>query len=155
MFFEDFAPGQRFHTGSRSLSEQEIIDFASRWDRQFFHLDVEAARSSIFGGLIASGFHTLLVTFDLIVEAAIWTESSQGSPGMERLRWLKPVRPGDTLTVEVEVVETTPSRKGDRGYVVWDHTTRNQHGETVMTFRSTGILKCRPSAGPDSRDLPR
>jgi acyl dehydratase len=140
MFFEDFAPGQRFQTGSRSLSQEDIIEFASRWDRQFFHLDAEAAKSSIFRGLIASGFHTLLVTFDLVVEAAIWTESSQGSPGMEQVRWLKPVRPGDTLIVEVEVVETTPSRKGDRGYVTWDHTTRNQHGETVMTFRSTNIL---------------
>ena len=147
MFFDDFTPGQRFHTGPRSLSEEEIVEFASRWDRQFFHLDAEAAKSSIFRGLIASGFHTLLVTFDLVVEAAIWTESSQGSPGMEQVRWLKPVRPGDTLTVTVEVVETTPSRKGDRGYVTWDHITRNQHGETVMTFRSTNILMRRPSAG--------
>ena len=147
MFFDDFAPGQHFQTGSRSISQDEIIEFAGQWDRQFFHLDAEAARSSIFGGLIASGFHTLLVTFDLVVEAAIWTESSQGSPGFERLRWLKPVRPGDTLTVEVEVVETKPSRKGDRGYVVWDHTTRNQHGETVMTFRSTGIVMRRPGPG--------
>jgi acyl dehydratase len=144
MFFEDFAQGQRFQTGSRSLSEEEIIEFASQWDRQFFHLDAEAAKSSIFRGLIASGFHTLLITFDLIVEAAIWTESSQGSPGMEQVRWLTPVRPGDTLSVEVEVVETTPSRRGDRGYVTWDHTTRNQHGEAVMTFRSTNILMRRP-----------
>ena len=146
MFFEDFAPGQRFQTGSRTISEDEIIGFARQWDRQFFHLDPEAAKSSIFGGLVASGFHTLLVTFDLVVEAAIWTESSQGSPGFERLRWLKPVRPGDRLTVEVAVAETTPSRRGDRGYVVWDHTTRNQDGETVMTFRSTGILMRRPGA---------
>jgi acyl dehydratase len=144
MFFEDFSPGDRFTTGSRSLSEAEIIAFARQWDRQFFHLDPQAAKASIFGGLIASGFHTLLVSFDLIVEAAIWTESSQGSPGWQQLRWLKPVRPGDTLTVEVEVVETTPSRKGDRGYIVWDQTTRNQHGEPVMTFRSTGILLRRP-----------
>jgi acyl dehydratase len=154
MFFEDFAPGQRFRTGSRSLSEEEIVEFARKWDRQFFHLDAEAARSSIFGGLIASGFHTLLVTFDLVVEAAIWTESSQGSPGMEQLRWLKPVRPGDTLTVEVEVVETTPSRRGDRGYVVWDHTTRNQHGETVMTFRSTGIMMRRSGSGSSGGSPP-
>ncbi len=103
MFFEDFSPGDRFTTASRALSEAEIIAFARQWDRQFFHLDPEAAKRSIFGGLIASGFHTLLVTFDLIVEAAIWTESSQGSPGFERLSWLKPVRPGDTLTVELEV----------------------------------------------------
>ena len=147
MQFQDFSPGDRFTTGSRTLTEAEIIAFASQWDRQFFHLDPEAAKGSIFGGLIASGFHTLLVTFDLIVEAAIWTDSSQGSPGMERLRWVRPVRPGDTLTVEIEVVETTPSRKGDRGYVVWDHTTLNQHGETVMTFRSTNILMRRPGAG--------
>jgi acyl dehydratase len=150
MFFEDFSPGQRFQTATRSLSEEEIIDFAGKWDRQFFHLDAEAAKSSIFGGLIASGFHTLLITFDLVVEAAIWTESSQGSPGFERVRWLKPVRPGDTLSVEVEVVETTPSRRGDRGYVVWDHTTRNQHGETVMTFRSTNILMRRSDGGGPS-----
>jgi acyl dehydratase len=146
MFFEDFSPGNRFTTGSRTLTEAEIIEFASRWDRQFFHLDAEAAKESIYGGLIASGFHTLLTTFHLVVEAAIWTESSQGSPGMESLRWLKPVRPGDTLTVEVEVVECTPSRRGDRGYVTWDHTTRNQRGETVMTFRSTGILLRAPGA---------
>ena len=146
MFFEDFSPGNRFTTGSRTLTEAEIIEFASRWDRQFFHLDAEAAKESIYGGLIASGFHTLLTTFDLVVEAAIWTESSQGSPGMESLRWLKPVRPGDTLTVEVEVVECTPSRRGGRGYVTWDHTTRNQRGETVMTVRSTGILLRAPGA---------
>jgi acyl dehydratase len=146
MFFEDFSPGDRFTTGSRTLSEAEIIEFASRWDRQFFHLDAEAAKKSIYGGLIASGFHTLLTTFDLVVEAAIWTDSSQGSPGMESLRWLKPVHPGDTLTVEIEVAECTPSRRGDRGYVTWEHTTRNQRGETVMTFRSTGILLCRPAA---------
>ncbi len=140
MYFEDFAPGQRFTTGSRTLTEAEIIGFASQWDRQSFHLDPEAAKDSIYGGLIASGFHTLLITFDLVVEAAIWTESSQGSPGMDTLRWLKPVRPGDTLSVAMEVVETRPSgTRDDRGYVVWDHTTTNQMGEVVMTFRSTGI----------------
>lgn len=144
MFFEDFTPGSRFTTGSRTLSEREIIEFARKWDRQYFHLDPEAARESIYGGLIASGFQTLLTSFDLIVDAAIWTDSSQGSPGMEALRWLKPVRPGDTLTVEIEVVDATPSRRADRGYVVWDHTVRNQHGETVMTFRSTSILLRRP-----------
>lgn len=140
MFFEDFAPGQQFKTGSRQLTEPEIIAFAGKWDRQGFHLDPEIAKQSIFGGLIASGFHTMLVAFDLVVEAAIWTESSQGSPGMESVRWLKPVRPDDTLTVLLEVVETRPSRtRGDRGYVVWDHTVTNQTGEVVMSFRSTGI----------------
>lgn len=148
MFFEDFHPGQSFTTGSRTVSADEIVAFARQWDRQFFHLDAEAAKKSIYGGLIASGFHTLLIAFDLIVEAAVWTESSQGSPGMDQVRWLKPVRPGDTLTVGMEVVETTPSRRGDRGYVLWDHATRNQHGETVMTFRSTGICLRRAAANP-------
>lgn len=143
MYFEDFAPGQRYTTGSRTVTQDEIIAFARQWDRQSFHLDPEAAKDSIYGGLIASGFHTLLVTFDLVIEAAIWTESSQGSPGMDQLRWVKPVRPGDTLTVELEVVDVRRSRRGDRGYVLWDHTTRNQDGEVVMTFRSTGIARCR------------
>lgn len=144
MFFEDFSPGDRFTTGSRTLSEADIIEFAGKWDRQPFHLDVEAAKGSIFGGLIASGFHTLLTSFDLIVETAIWVESSQGSPGIDQIRWLKPVRPGDRLSVELEVAEARPSRRPDRGYVTFDHTTRNQHDEAVMTWRSTGILLRRP-----------
>lgn len=144
MFFEDFSPGDSFTTGSRTLSEADIIEFAGKWDRQPFHLDVEAAKGSIFGGLIASGFHTLLTSFDLIVETAIWVESSQGSPGIDQIRWLKPVRPGDRLSVELEVAEARPSRRPDRGYVTFDHTTRNQHDEAVMTWRSTGILLRRP-----------
>jgi acyl dehydratase len=146
MFFEDFEVGFRFETGTRTLSEDEIIAFASQWDRQSFHLDPEAAKQSLYGGLIASGFHTLLISFDLVIEAAVWTESSQGSPGMEHVRWLKPVRPGDTLRVEVEAVEVRASRtRTDRGYVTWDHTTLNQADETVMTFRSTGIALRRPA----------
>ena len=141
MYFDDFTPGDTFTTGTRTLTEAEIIDFASQWDRQYFHLDAEAAKDSIYGGLIASGFHTLLITFDLIVEAAVWTGASRGSPGMENVKWIKPVRPGDTLQVEFKVVEMTPSRKkADQGYILWDHTTRNQNGETVLTFRSTGIM---------------
>ena len=145
MYFEDFSPGDRYTTGTRTLSEAEIIEFASQWDRQYFHLDPEAAKDSIYGGLIASGFHTLLITFDLVVEAAIWTGASQGSPGMENLRWLKPVRPGDTLQVMFEVVEgRASSSRPDRGYLTWDHTTTNQDGEVVMTFRSTGVMIRRP-----------
>lgn len=140
MFFEDFKVGQRFSTASRQITEAEIVDFASQWDKQFFHLDKAKAEASMYGGLIASGFHTLVISFDLIVERDVWTESSRGSPGMEELRWLKPVRPGDTLTVDFDVTKVTPSTsRGDRGYVTWDHFTRNQHGELVMTYRSVGI----------------
>lgn len=140
MYFEDFAPGQRFTTATRSLSEDEIIDFASQWDKQAFHLDPEAAKQSIYGGLIASGFHTLVVTFDLIVAANVWNEASQGSPGMEEVRWYRPVRPGDTLRVEFDVIDVRPSSsRRDRGYVTWEHRTYNQRDEMVMSFRSTGI----------------
>lgn len=141
MFFEDFEPGMTFTSDSREVTEEAIIEFASQWDRQFFHLDKEAAEKSMYGGLIASGFHTLLITFDLVVDKKVWTEASRGSPGMETLRWLKPVRPGDVLTVDFEVVETRASgTRGDRGYITWDHSTRNQKGEVVMTFRSVGIM---------------
>lgn len=140
MFFEDFAPGQRFGTASQTITEAEIIAFARQWDRQPFHLDAEAAKGSIYGGIIASGWHTLLIAFDLVVRAGVWNESSQGSPGMEDVRWRRPVRPGDTLTVQFEVVETRASgTRPDRGYVVWDHVVTNQDGATVASFRSTGI----------------
>ncbi|MEM7188248.1 MAG: MaoC family dehydratase [Pseudomonadota bacterium] len=140
MYFDDFKVGQRFTTASHVITEEEIIDFARQWDKQPFHLDKEAAAKTIYGGLIASGFHTLMISFNLIVERAVWTKCSQGSPGMEGLRWILPVRPGDELTVDFEVVKTTPSRsRNDRGYVLWDHSTRNQNGEVVMTFRSAGI----------------
>ncbi len=146
MYFEDFEPGQRFSTASQVISQDDIIGFASQWDKQSFHLDPVAAESSIYGGLIASGFHTLLISFNLVVEAAIWTESSQGSPGMEDLRWLAPVRPGDTLTVDFEVVSKRKSTtRSDRGYVLWDHFTRNQDGVRVLSFRSTGISLLRGS----------
>ena len=140
VYFEDFEVGQRYTTDSRTMTEAEIIDFAGQWDKQFFHLDKEKAEQSMYGGLIASGFHTLLVSFDLVVGRDIWRESSRGSPGIENLRWIRPVRPGDTLTVDFEVVAVKPSTtRGDRGYVTWDHFTRNQHGEVVMSYRSVGI----------------
>ncbi len=140
MYFEDFEGGQRYRSASRSLNEAEIIAFASEWDKQFFHLDPEQAKDSIYGGLIASGFHTLVISFDLVRGAEIWTESSRGSPGIEDLRWILPVRPGDTLTVDFEVVAAKSSTtRGDRGYVTWDHFTRNQKDEIVMSYRSVGI----------------
>lgn len=146
MFFQDFSPGQKFQTETYTITEDEIIAFAQRWDRQPFHLDADTAKGSIYGGLIASGWHTLLIAFDLVVGAGVWNESSAGSPGMETVKWLKPVRPGDMLSVTFEVVETRPSRtRDDRGYVIWDHWIHNQRGETVASFRSTGISLTRPA----------
>ncbi|MEM9141083.1 MAG: MaoC family dehydratase [Pseudomonadota bacterium] len=148
MYFDDFEAGQVYHTGSRVLSKEDIIGFASQWDRQSFHLDEDAAKASIYGGLIASGFHTLVTTFDLIIDTGIWEKCSRGSPGFQELKWIKPVRPGDALTVEFSVVEKRPSKsRTDQGYLIWDHITRNQDGVTVMTFRSTTIATTKAGAG--------
>lgn len=140
MYFEDFVVGQRWTTGTRQITEPEILEFAGQWDKQFFHLDKARAEQSIYGGLIASGFHTLVISFDLVVGMNVWNESSQGSPGMENVRWLKPVRPDDTLRVDFEIIATKASgSRGDRGYVTWDHFTRNQSDEIVLSYRSVGI----------------
>ncbi|MFK7941835.1 MAG: MaoC family dehydratase [Paracoccaceae bacterium] len=145
MFFDDFAQGQRFQTGSRTITEAEIIAFAGEWDPQSFHTDPAAAASSSYGGIIASGFHTLLVAFRLVLEADVWTEASQGGPGIEDLRWLKPVRPGDTLSVEMEVTAVRPSsRLEDRGYVTLEYTILRQGEEVVATWRAAVILLKRP-----------
>ncbi|MDT8346130.1 MAG: MaoC/PaaZ C-terminal domain-containing protein, partial [Thermohalobaculum sp.] len=95
---------------------------------------------------IASGFHTLLTAFTLELAANVWTEASQGSPGMDAIRWLKPVRPGDRLRVRVEVTDSRPSRsRPDRGITRFDHTVLNQDGEAVMTYETMVILARRPS----------
>lgn len=145
MFFDDLPVGYRFRTGERALSAADITGFARVWDPQSFHLDAEAARRSPYGGLIASGFHTLLTAFTLELAADVWTEASMGSPGMDAIRWLKPVRPGDRLHVEVEVIEQRPSRsKPDRGMTRFAHDVFNQNGETVMTYEAMVILARRP-----------
>jgi acyl dehydratase len=142
MYFDDLPVGYAFETAERALPEDEIIAFARQWDPQSFHTDAEAARASPYGGLIASGFHTLLVAFTLELAADVWTEASMGSPGMDALRWLKPVRPGDRLRVRVEVTETRPSRsKPDRGITRFAHNVLNQDDEAVMTYETMVILK--------------
>jgi acyl dehydratase len=145
LWFEDFTPGRRFETAGATLSEAQILDFAMQWDPQPFHLDVEAAKASPYGGLIASGFQTLLVAFRLFLAEGLIRRSSIGSPGMESLKWLKPVRPGDTIRVAVIVVEARPSRsKPDRGIAIADYLVTNQAGETVTTWRCTHLLLRRP-----------
>ena len=146
LYFEDFAPGQEIHTAGVTVTEDQIIDFALRFDPQPFHLDVEAARQSIFGGLIASGFHTMALTFRLYMQTNTLAAASLGSPGIDEVRWLRPVRPGDTLSAIVEVVDARPSAsKPDRGIVTVKYTTRNQRGEPVMTMVGKQLVRRRPS----------
>jgi len=146
-FFDDFVVGQRFTTRGVTLTESMIIDFAMAYDPQPFHTDVEAARESNYGGLIASGFQTLVLGFRTVIDTGVFRASSMGSPGFDELRWLRPVRPGDTLHTELEVVEKKPSNsKPDRGILRIAYRIKNQKGEEVLTFLSMHLLRRRAAA---------
>ena len=139
---DDLAPGQRFISPGLTLTEAEIIDFAWRYDPQAFHLDATAAANSPYGGLIASGFQSLAICFRLFIQSGILAESSMGSPGIDELRWLAPVRPGDTLHSEIEVLEVRPaSSKPDRGIARLKYHAVNQRHETVLTFIVNHLLR--------------
>lgn len=145
--FEDFRIGEVFDSEGATLTESQIMDFALRFDPQPFHIDTVAAADGPFQGLIASGFHTLSLTFRLFRDIGLITGTSLGGSGMDELRWLRPVRPGDTIRVRVEVVETIPSRRGGRGTVRLAYTTLNQRGEPVMTCIMNHIIAGRSGAG--------
>jgi len=145
-YFDDFEVGQRIVTAGVTLTESAIIDFAMRYDPQPFHIDAEAAKQSNYGGLIASGFQTLALGFRMVLETGAFRACGMGSPGFDELRWLKPVRPGDTLHSELKVVEKTPSRsKPDRGMLRVKYRIQNQHGEDVITFTSLHLTRRKPS----------
>lgn len=143
-YFEDFKPGDVMtHEGIR-LTEHEIVEFAGKYDPQPFHTDPAAAAETIYGGLIASGWQTASTTMRMMYESFIKDSASMGSPGLDTIRWLKPVRPGDTLTLRVTVKETRRSKsKPDRGIVYSSTETLNQHGDVVMTFSGMGMYGCR------------
>ena len=144
-YLEDFAPGQIFRTRGMSMDESEIMDFARKYDPQPIHTDREAAAEGPFEGLIASGWHTGSMVFRLWVDLGFMEKSSLGGPGIENLRWLVPVRPGDTLHTEVEIIEARPSKsKPDRGILRYITRGINQRGETVITMDSASFLKRRP-----------
>ena len=144
MYFDDFTPGFQFETESASLSESEIIEFAKLYDPQPFHIDPVAAAASAYGGIIASGFQTMLLAFRLTLQAGIWNEASMGSPGMREVAWTKPVRPGDRLFVRAQVTSMRASKtKPDRGMVEFAYAVINQDGDTVMRYEATHMLKRR------------
>lgn len=141
-FLDDLAAGQTFTTNGVTLTEGDIIDFAWRYDPQPFHLDVGAATRSPYGGLIASGFQSLALCFRLFIQTGVFLESSVGSPGIDELRWLAPVRPGDTLHCEVEVLEVKPSAsKPDRGIARLQYRALNQQGVAVLSFIVMHLLR--------------
>jgi len=149
-FLDDLSAGQRFTSPGLTLTEADIIDFAWRHDPQAFHLDANAAADSPYGGLIASGFQSLAICFRLFIQSGVLADSSLGSPGIDELRWLAPVRPGDTLHSEIEVLEARPSKsKPDRGIARLRYHAVNQRQEVVLSFIVNHLLRRRPAANAE------
>jgi acyl dehydratase len=150
LHLDDFAPGQVHRLGRRTVSRDEIVAFARDWDPQPFHLDEQAASASIYGGLIASGWHTACVFMRLFADGLLNRAAAMGSPGIDELRWLKPVRPGDTLEARLEVLEVRPSRsRPDRGIVRLRSVLTNQDQEEVLSFIGNVMFRRRPGTPQD------
>ncbi len=144
-YFEDYKPGAVFAGGAIAVSAAEIIEFARKYDPQPMHIDPEAAASGHFGGLIASGWHTAALTMRLFADHFLSPASSIASPGLDELRWQKPVRPGDLLSLRVTVIEARHSRsKPEQGVVRGLLEALNQQGEVVMSLKSINLVRCRP-----------
>jgi acyl dehydratase len=147
LYFEDFVPGSVHEFGPTVVDEAEIIEFARRYDPQPIHTDPEWARTGPFGGLIASGWHTAAITMRLLVDQYLPSAASLASPGIDELRWLQPVRPGDELRVRVTVIEARPSRsKPDRGLLRSRIEVLEAGGSAVMTMIGLNIVRRRPNA---------
>lgn len=145
-FFEDIDIGQVRETAGRRITKQEMIAFATEFDPQPFHVDEDAGQQSIFGGLIASGWHTAAIMMRLIVDHFVRQSAGLGSPGFNELRWLKPVRPDDTLRVRSTCIDKTPSRsRPDIGSMRYRTEVLNQHDEVVLSLISIGLIRRRPA----------
>ncbi|MGH7045281.1 MAG: MaoC family dehydratase [Stellaceae bacterium] len=146
-WFEDYVPGAVYEYGDVAIGEAEIVDFARRFDPQTMHTDPAAAAQGDFGGLIASGWHTAGVMMRLFVAHFLSRVASLASPGIDELRWTRPVRPGDRLHIRVTVLEATRSRsRPDRGMVRSLVEVLNQNGEVVMSLKPMNLLRCREQA---------
>jgi acyl dehydratase len=144
--WEDFQVGEVTEVGPVTVTQEEIVEFALRFDPQPFHLDPEAARDSPFGGLIASGWHTTALFMGMFVRAVLLDSAALGSPGVEEIRWTAPVRPGDTLTGRSTVVDVQPSSKDPRrGTVITDNEVFNQGGVPVMHLKARSFFARRPT----------
>lgn len=145
-YYEDFKVGERFTSGGLTMTEAGIVEFARQWDPQPFHIDAEFAKKWTYGGLIASGLHTMSVTLRLWLDLGIFRACSLGSPGIGDVQFARPVRPGDTLRVVTDIVELRLSAsKSDRGIARVRQVTINQRGEAVLEQETTVFLKRRPT----------
>lgn len=146
-YWEDFTPGESLAIGERTFTREEILAFAEQWDPQPFHLDDAEGAKTHFGGLVASGWHTACAFMRMYVDAVLRDSSSLGSPGMTDLRWLKPVRPGETLRGFVHVLEVIPSgRHPDRGTVVMRWEMRDHTDSPVLQAHGRGFFRRRTPA---------
>ncbi len=145
-YWDDYEVGQKFALGSTSFTADEIVDFGRRYDPQSFHVDADAARQSLFGGLIASGWHVTAKLMRLFVDNYVDQRTALGSPGVDEVRWLKPVRPGDTLNAWVVCAGKVPSKsRPEMGIIHEQWQATNQKGELVMTLKGTNMVRRRPS----------
>ena len=143
-YFEDYIPDSVYEYGSITISEQEILEFARKFDPQPFHVDPEAASHGPFGGLIASGWHTASIMMRLFADHYLSRVASLGGPGVDELRWLKPVRPGDSLWIRVTVLESKRSRtKPDQGLVRSLVEVFDQEGDPVMSLKVMNMILAR------------
>ena len=148
-YWEDFREGEVREFGQAQVKREDIVRFASEFDPQPFHLDEDAARQTMFGGLIASGWHTAAMAMRMMCDAYLLKSASLGSPGSEQLKWLLPVRPGDTLRMRLTVLESRPMQsKPGVGLIRSRHEVLNQHGQAVMQMEGYGMFRRRsPAAG--------
>ena len=145
-YWEDLAAGETVEIGSHTITAEEIVAFARQFDPQPFHIDAEKAKDSIYGGLIASGWHTCSIAMRLMCDSYVNQAASMGSPGLEEVRWLKPVRPGDTLRATRTIEESRPTSKPDRGLVLTRWDMYNQKDEHVLMMRGYGLFGRRPAS---------
>ena len=147
VYWEDLQPGQVLDLGSITPTREEIIAFATQFDPQPFHLDDQAAKASVFGGLCASGWHTCAMAMRLMVTNFLQTAASLGSPGLENVKWMKPVFPGDTLRLQHRILEARPmSKRPDVGLVRTHWEMFNQHGDQVLHMEGWGMFRRRHPA---------
>ena len=141
LFWEDFATGSVAEYGPRLVTREETVAFARQFDPQPIHLDEEAARASMLGGLSASGWQTCALAMRMIADGFVLNAASMGSPGVDEVRWHTPLRPGDTITLRATVLDTRPSRsRPEMGFVAFRFELLNQSGTVVMTMTSSIML---------------
>jgi acyl dehydratase len=145
-YWDDYEIGTKYDLGSTSFTADEIVAFGRQFDPQSFHVDESAAKASMFGGLIASGWHVTSKLMRLFVDNYVDRRTALGSPGLDEIRWLKPVRPGDTLTAWVECAGKVPSKSRPDMGVVHEHwRATNQKGELVLTLKGINMVRRRPA----------